>query len=119
MNGYPPRRRRHRRRQSRNKGVFCVAIYLVDQAYGGPEEGDWYYTAGDLSEEPEHLHKMRMTHDEASAYAYARRLNDTVCALWNVGRRSQYSVLSEGVYEAQVHEGPCPKHFPAVRPHYE
>lgn len=34
-------------------------------------------------------------------------------------QRSKSSVLSEGEYEARVHEGCCPSHFPEVRPHYE
>ena len=30
-----------------------IAVYLVQLAYGGPEEGGWYYQAGELCTDPE------------------------------------------------------------------
>lgn len=35
---------------SRKAKWWAVAVYDVYQAYGGPEEGGWYYDCGDLIE---------------------------------------------------------------------
>ena len=96
------------------KGVWSVAIYHEEQAWGGPEEGGWWYDAGELLERP-----VRYFKTEDAAYAYARRL---VRHLDRVNRKSRYeysSVLSEGRYTAMVNDGHPLPGFPMTRPHYE
>lgn len=96
--------------------AYVVAVYLVDKAYGGPEEGGWWFTYG----EPvaEFASKTRGFTREHDATRYAARLNRSAfMAELNQGRRDIDSVLSTGIYSAEVSEGnPAP--LPAARPHY-
>jgi hypothetical protein len=92
--------------------LFYVAVYLVDRAYGGPEEGGWWYDTGDL------VRVIRTTPSENKAYELAGRLNGHLRRL-NYGRRPVSSVLSDGVYRAQVWSDLPPKFYPETRPHYE
>lgn len=93
--------------------AFIVSVYLVDQAYGGPEEGGWWYETGEL------VRMVRIFKNEKSAYRFCVRLNDRLRATLNKGRREISSVLSDGRYAADVHEDRAPEHYPAQRPHYE
>ena len=96
--------------------AYSVAVYLVDLAYGGAEEGGWYYSCGIPSDE--HVEFTRGFADEDSAYAYARELNQNHGDDWNRGRASINSVLSQGAYYAEVREG-NPSPYPKERPYYE
>jgi len=97
---------------------FTVAINLCDRAYCGPEEGGWYYDLGEPSESARLARWLKVFTDEKAAEAYAHRLDSTICKRANKGRRSMYSVLSEGEYRAIVHDG-YPAAWPAEKPHYE
>lgn len=99
-------------------GFYTVAIYLIDRAYGGPEEGGWYYDCGMPCLEPEAALHMRAFDRLSDAENYTAHLNLNVLPDWNEGRRDIGSVLSEGVFEALWSEG-FPQPFPASRPHYE
>lgn len=101
---------------SESKQIYSVAIYMVDRAYGGPEEGGWWYTFGEPDEEFAQFSRTFRSHDAASAYR--ARLERRVVDKLNVGRRSIGSVLSTGRYDALVAEG-FPAAFPAERPFYE
>lgn len=92
---------------------FVVAVYLVDRAYGGPEEGGWWYDCG------ERVRIMGVFKNEARARDKCRRINRLLHATLNDGRRDINSVLSEGMYSAKIHRGDSPKYWPAQRPHYE
>ena len=92
---------------------FTVAVYLIDKSYGGPEEGGWYYTTGEL------VRPVRTFVSEECAMDYCWRLNQRLEATLNRGRRSISSVLSTGRYSAEVYDGNAPAHFPEVTPHYE
>jgi hypothetical protein len=96
------------------RGVWSVAIYHEEMAWGGPEEGGWWFDAGELLERP-----VRYFRTEEAAYAYARRLVRHLDRV-NGKRRYEYSsVLSDGRYTAMVNDGhPLPA-FPMTRPHYE
>jgi len=96
--------------------MFVATIYLIDRAYGGPEEGGWYYDCGTPSDE--YANHTRGFSRERDAIKYANKLNETVCPTYNVGRRAISSVLSTGRYSAEVSEGQ-PKYYPSERPHYE
>lgn len=93
--------------------VYTVSLYLIDQAYGGPEEGGWWYTCG----EPEASTHMRAFETEAEARAYRATLAPVLAEL-NEGRPSISSVLSRGQYDFIIDEG-LPRAFPETRPHYE
>ena len=96
---------------------WCVSIYLCDRAYGGPEEGGWWYGCGDpVLDAAEHT---RIFTNLDAARAYRNRLEVEVVDALNEGRRSIDSVLSEGQYAAVVDWGHYPQHYPQHRPHYE
>ena len=92
--------------------VYIVAVYLIDRAYGGPEEGGWGYDTGEL------VRIIRTFKDEDRAAAHATRMNGLLNATINEGRRDISSVLSDGKYYAEVHENVAPEHYPERRPCY-
>ena len=49
---------------------WSVALYETGQAYGGPEEGGWYYSTGNLVE-PQ---KIRVFEDVSEAIVYKNKL---------------------------------------------
>jgi hypothetical protein len=98
--------------------MATVAVYLCDMAYGGPEEGGWWYDTGTLTR------IVRTIRNQDKAYDYCRRLNKKLQSRVigpNQGRREYTSVISEGEYQARVFDcdETIPKHFPETRPHYE
>ena len=94
---------------------FVVAVYERDRAYGGPEEGGWWYDTGDL------VRVMSVEKTEARAYERCRRINRALEAKRETsGIRPLSSVAYAGGHlEAEVFENVPPEHYPAVRPHYE
>lgn len=50
---------------------YVVAVYETDRAYGGPEEGGWWYTVGEL------VDIDMVTESEDLAWARIRLLNDS------------------------------------------
>jgi hypothetical protein len=100
--------------------MFTVAVYLCDRAYGGPEEGGWWYDCGVPSEEHANFTRGFTADAEGvkAAADYARELNQTHGKEWNEGRREINSILSDGQYFAEVRDG-NPKPYPATIPHYE
>ncbi len=96
---------------------YTVCPFLVDRAYGGPEEGGWWYDVGEPAIGPDFpVPVICHTREEAEVLAgyMQRTLNNTI----NVGRYPVESVLSNGSYQAQVCEE-WPKAYPDRRPHYE
>lgn len=108
---------------------WTVAIYLVDLARGGPEEGGWYYQTGErvdhaLDGVPEaftfnSFNAAFGKSAEECARIFAEQLQKIIEDGPNKGRREISSVLSEGRYQAQVYNGHPPAHYPERRPHYE
>jgi hypothetical protein len=93
--------------------MFSVHLFKLDRAFGGHEEGGWWFDYGEPEDHP--LNKVFRTKAEAIAYrnsieAEADRMND--------GLPSIDSVLCEGVYCFLINEGEA-EPFPAVRPRYE
>lgn len=95
--------------------MYSVAIYLTDLAYGGPEEGGWWYTYGHPS--TDHAEYTKHFDVEDDAWEYANRINNAICAELNGDRPSVSSVLSIGLYDTHVTEGE-PRPFPDQIPHY-
>lgn len=94
------------------KHSYCayVNIYLVQQQYGGPEEGDWWYEQGIP-------YASIPVMPKETAKEVADRYQPLVDQL-NEGRPSLSSVLSEGRYRIS-RERHIAIIFPKERPHYE
>ena len=86
--------------------VMYVNVYLVDLAYGGPEEGGWWYQ----HEEPVEI----LTTTRAESEALKKKLE---AEYNNEGRPSISSTLSEGRYDVRI-EYTAGQDSPAVRPQY-
>ncbi|WP_242098167.1 hypothetical protein [Sphingomonas sp. CROZ-RG-20F-R02-07] len=103
--------------------MHSVAVYLTQRVYGGPEEGGWWYDAGELCTDPA-LTAFGITLPDGHEDR-ARRMSVEVQAHldrdWNTGdhARPTSSVLSTGRFEARVHDGWPPNAFPAERPRYD
>ena len=96
--------------------VWSVAVFLCDRAYGGPEEGGWWYECGEPVEEYSQF--TRYFINKSEAFVYQNRLQARLCNKLNEGRREISSVLSEGQYYATINEGP-PVAYPQTRPYYD
>ena len=96
--------------------TYVIGLYEVELAYGGPEEGGWWYRRGQL------VRTVAVFRNENKAYAYSRKLNRRLESREfgpNRGKRELSSVLSDGEYQIEVHENLAPAFYPEVRPHYE
>jgi hypothetical protein len=94
--------------------TYTVAVLLEDRAFGGHEEGGWYYDYGcpvDLSEVPQRRFKTW-----AKAQGYLSKLEPLIARI-NEGRYPVSSVLSDGVYRAYVFSGK-PHGYPNHVPNY-
>jgi len=96
--------------------TYSVGIYMIDKAYGGPEEGGWWYTYG--SPEEEHAHHTKHFEDYDAANRYSEMLYNLIVKPLNEGRKSIDSMLSEGIYDTYIQDGD-PRPFPDQVPHYE
>ena len=93
--------------------MFSVHLFLIDRAFGGREEGGWWFDYG----EPEDHPANRIFKTKAEAIAYRNSLDDVETEL-NSGRRSIDSVLSEGEFRFLFSRGYA-KPFPESKPRYE
>jgi hypothetical protein len=95
--------------------MFAVNLYLIDRAFGGREEGGWWYDCGQPVLHP--LNRVFETLEEAQHHQhFCLDVQDQL----NEGLPSINSVLSQGQYRFYVgDEGELPAPFPAVKPHYE
>jgi hypothetical protein len=91
--------------------MWYVNVYEVDRAYGGPEEGSWYYDTGDP------VHEATETYfTEDFAWFRARILGDTE---WTYDGLKVGSVnYRGGQYRVMVQDHPA-KAYPEETPHYE
>ena len=93
-----------------------VNIYLIDKAYGGPEEGGWYYTYGIALRS----HPVSMeTKNSKKLLELKIKQQQNLVDEANSKRNSDISsVASEGMYVVSVEDNP-PCDFPEKKPHYE
>lgn len=91
--------------------MFYANVYEIDRAYGGPEEGGWWYDTG---------HAIRtlgfVSHRKAQR---ALRLLQKHCECNNKGLHSPGSMLSEGLWREACIECHPARDYPETRPHYE
>ncbi len=96
----------------RGVGTRFVNAYHVEQRYGGPEEGGWFYEAGTLLESVEipaySPHSDAFDMRTALAAKYADRVNGP----------SADSVLLDGEIRVEINYWPG-ESFPKTRPRYE
>lgn len=92
--------------------MYVVALYEIDMAYGGPEEGGWYYDTGDLRG------ILRTAPTEDAARAIARRVNDWLARIQRNARPVSSVLYGGGRYTARVYCKRAPDFYPAERPHY-
>ena len=76
-----------------------VNVYMVDQAYGGPEEGGWWYNTWAIEES--HACPDREQAERLRTWLEAGDFNNQV-----QGNRELGSVLSRGVWELHVEDEP-------------
>ena len=95
--------------------MFSVSIHLVDQAYGGPEEGGWWYQYGSPDEGYSKFTRFFKTRDEA--HKYGEKLDSMIAEL-NKNRPSISSVSSIGRYQWMIQDD-LPHEWPKQVPHYE
>jgi len=97
--------------------MWCACVYLVDRAYGGPEEGGWYYDTGEPQPEMGDNLDAQFFASRSEAQRHVDCYKYDVHKL-NQGRAPVSSVNSEGIYEWRITFG-MPQSYPQERPHYE
>ncbi|MDO5758518.1 MAG: hypothetical protein Q4P24_13680 [Rhodobacterales bacterium] len=92
---------------------YIIAFYEIDRAFGGPEEGGWWFDTGELRR------AFKVVRSEAEAVSIVSRANRLMARLQR-HKRNVCSVAYEGgQYEAHMFEDSAPLYFPQTRPHYE
>jgi hypothetical protein len=98
---------------------WYVHLFHVTREYGGPEEGGWYYTAGQAISRPWGHGSIGPFSDPKDAYEVCGHANAFADVEMNAGARPLSSVLSTGRYEWRVTTDRDAQDFPEFRPHYE
>jgi hypothetical protein len=93
--------------------AYILAIYETDRAYGGPEEGGWWYDCGQL------VRIIATERTVTRANALAARANGLLARLQRGKRPIDSVAYSGGRHAVMVFERVAPAHFPSERPHYE
>jgi hypothetical protein len=91
---------------------YVVAFYRMDRAYGGPEEGGWWYDCGTL----ERLYRV-YTYDNG-AHQAVNRANRLLERLQRNHRQIDSVIYDQSRFRAIMFEGIPPDHYPRDRPHY-
>ena len=102
--------------------LFWVAACLVRRAFGGREDGGWFFDERTLVTDPAVYQRLNGAPaaflSESEAEAHAGRLRVHLPRL-NAGRRPLGSVLSDGLYDVEVIEAATlPPVWPQTRPRY-
>jgi hypothetical protein len=92
--------------------TYTVAFYEIDRAYGGPEEGGWWFDTGRL----ERIARTFKSRDKA--HAYAGRANRLLSIMQRDLRDVGSVLYSGGRYQAEVWDGPPAPFYPQNRPVY-
>jgi len=94
-------------------GYYILAWYELDRAYGGPEEGGWWFTCGQFTR----VWKVVRDKEEASRLLF--RANEKMQYMQRNNRSIGSMAYSGGNYTLRIYKDEAPKHFPETRPHYE
>src|SRR3546814_14325280 len=85
---------------------YIIALYEIDRAYVGPEEGNWWYDTGEL------VRLLALAPTEARAVALADRAHRLLERLQSPHRRVDSVLYDGGRYTAVVYAWTAP---PAAR----
>jgi hypothetical protein len=108
------KRRPGRKNRKARARFWQVGVYDCDQAFGGPEEGGWWYSVGVLTSKPETFYS------EERMLARRNQLDEHLDALQEGDPRANLgSVLCTGRLVAHSWRGLAPFRFPDSRPYYE
>ena len=91
---------------------YIIALYEIDRAYGGNEEGGWYFDTGALDR------ILALAPTEDKAIALAERANRLLERLQRHRRRVDSVLYVGGRHTAIVYEWIAPAVFPEARPRY-
>lgn len=91
---------------------YIIALYEIDRAYGGPEDGGWFFDTGEL------VRLLALAPTEAHAIALANRANHLLERLQRHRRRVDSLLYDGGRHTALVFEWIAPPTYPEVRPRY-
>lgn len=100
---------KHRERPAK---WWAVAMYETTEAYGGPEEGGWWYTVGELIEHG----KIRYFDNLEEAEKYRDELWD-LADEWNKCARKEGDLETRYIVQCYT-ERMVETHFPKKRPYY-
>ena len=92
--------------------IYYVNEYFVDQLYGGPEEGGWWFEYGRFTR------CIGQYHDINLAWHVQRGFQKILDNEVNAGRPSITSVVSEGVYKVRL-DNLKGQDYPTYQPRYE
>lgn len=90
-----------------------LAIYEIDRAWGGSEEGGWWFDCGTL------VRIVRVVGSADRATDIARRANRLLERLQRTKRPVESLIYEGGRHSVLVFENIAPAAYPAVRPRYE
>jgi len=93
--------------------TYVLAFYEIDRAYGGPEEGSWWYDTGQL------VRVWRTFKTEEKACAAARRANRLLEYLQRHRPNVGSVIYTGGRHSVAICEDFAPKFYPETRPRYE
>ena len=94
---------------------YYVTLYMTDRAYGGAEEGGWWFDCG--YPVVNSINRCFDSEDEAFAYYKSEKIQKLL-ADWNEGRGDINSVNCDGIYKVFIDEDRFPAEFPTERPYY-
>ena len=92
--------------------MYYVNLYLTNKAYGGPEEGGWWFGTG----EPVRSFAFFTRKKAERCLAMVRKI--AACRNETERRHEPSSVLCDGWYEAGIEPEPA-REYPTERPGYE
>jgi len=91
---------------------YIVALYEIDRAYGGPEEGGWWFDTGTL------VRLLALVPTEDRAVKLAERANRLIERLQRHKRGVDSVLYDGGRHRAIIYERLAPSIFPETRPTY-
>lgn len=90
-----------------------LALYEIDRAFGGHEEGGWFFDTGQL------VKILAVDRNEHRAYARRDRLNQWLGRLQHQRRPVSSVAYNGGRYRVFTYQDVPPPFFPTERPTYE
>ena len=109
----------------KTENIAHLAIFHVQQCYGGGEEGGWYFRAGELKSKvhtyfDEDYNPDNGNYGIQALYTLRNRIQRALDHYYEINDRDLSSVLSEGQMRCEIWRGEdIPANYPKQKPHYE